>query len=65
VFLEWLYSRKDGHRIDDAVDPDGLDGGQVFALDLVLDVVHVTLVDQLFPEDLCLELFFLAVVEIF
>ena len=63
--MERFYPGEDSHGIDNSVDPDGLDWGKVLALDLVLDVVDVTLVDQFFPQDLGLELFLLTVIEVF
>jgi hypothetical protein len=46
--LEGFDSREDGHGVDDAIDPDGLDGGEMLSFNLVLDVAGVTLVDKLF-----------------
>lgn len=42
--------------VDDAVDPHSLDVGNMVALNLVGDVVAVSLVHLLLPQDFCLEL---------
>lgn len=61
VFLVGLDFAEGGDVVDDAVDPHSLDVGNVVALDLVGDVVAVSLVDLLLPQDLRLQLLLIPV----
>jgi len=50
-FLVGFYFIVGGNVVDDAIDPDCFDVGDVARFDFVGDVVHVTLVDLLFAEN--------------
>ncbi len=61
VLLVGLYLTEGRYVVDDAVNPDCFDVGDVAALDLVGDVVVVPLEDLLLSEDLSLKFFLIAV----
>lgn len=61
VLLVGLYLTEGGDVVDDAVYPNSFDVGDVTALNLVCNVIIVSLENLLLPQDFSLKLFLIAV----